>query len=46
VDVDPLVSLVVAPTDVPDAVRRLGAGAGLMKVLVDYPHDTTPRSLA
>jgi (R,R)-butanediol dehydrogenase / meso-butanediol dehydrogenase / diacetyl reductase len=39
VDVDPLVSLVVRPTDVPDAVRRLDAGAGLMKVLVDFGGD-------
>ncbi len=42
VDVDPLVSLVVAPTDVPDAVRRLGAGTGLMKVLVDFSDDRSP----
>ena len=42
VDVDPLVSLVVAPTDVPDTVRRLEAGTGLIKVLVDSASPTVP----
>jgi (R,R)-butanediol dehydrogenase / meso-butanediol dehydrogenase / diacetyl reductase len=45
VDVDPLVSEVVAPADVPDAVRRLAAGAGLTKVLVDLSPDPTSQEL-
>lgn len=42
VDVDPLISLVVPPEQVPDAVRRLEDGAGLTKVLVDFGEPPSP----